>query len=101
MPAIAEVRSSTSSKWALLREALAGTNQDFTEGSLSRGIALLAIPTILEMGMESTFGLVDAFWVAGLGANAIAAVGLTESLVIVLFSVSFGLAMATTAIVAR
>jgi putative MATE family efflux protein len=88
-------------KWSVLREALAGTQQDFTEGSLSRGIALLAIPTILEMGMESTFGLVDAFWVAGLGANAIAAVGLTESLIVLLFSAAFGLAMPTTAMVAR
>jgi len=50
--------------WAFLREALAGTQQDFTEGNLSRGIALLAIPTILELGMESTFGIVDAFWVS-------------------------------------
>jgi len=88
-------------KWRFVREALAGTNQDFTQGSLSRGIALLAIPTILEMGMESTFGLVDAFWVSGLGADAIAAVGLTESLIIVLFSVAFGLAMSATAMVAR
>ena len=95
------ISSTSSGKWQFLREALAGTNQDFTEGNLSRGIALLAIPTILEMGMESTFGLVDAFWVSGLGANAIAAVGLTESLVILVFSVAFGLAMATTAMVAR
>ncbi len=95
------VTTTGSSKWNLLREALAGTHQDFTEGSLSRGIALLAIPTILEMGMESTFGIVDAFWVAGLGANAIAAVGLTESLLVLVFSVAFGMAMAATAMVAR
>jgi len=88
-------------KWSLLREALAGTRQDFTQGSLSRGIALLAIPTILEMGMESTFGLVDAFWVAALGADAIATVGLTESLIVLVFSVAFGLATAATAMVAR
>src|SRR5215467_5971651 len=87
------------SKWKFLREALAGTQQDFTEGNLSRGIALLAIPTILEMGMESTFGLVDAFWVSALGADAMAAVGLTESLIVLVFSVAFGLAMATTAMV--
>ncbi len=95
------VSTSVSSKWSLVREALAGTHQDFTEGSLSRGIALLAIPTILEMGMESTFGLVDAFWVAGIGANAIAAVGLTESLIIIVFSIAFGMATAATAMVAR
>jgi len=89
------------SKWEFLREALAGSEQDFTQGSLTRGIALLAIPTILEMGMESTFGLVDAFWVAALGADAIAAVGLTESLIVLVFSAAFGLAMGTTATVAR
>ncbi|HJT88240.1 MAG TPA: MATE family efflux transporter [Bryobacteraceae bacterium] len=95
------VASVPASKWKLLREALAGTNQDFTEGSLSRGIALLAIPTVLEMAMESTFGLVDAFWVAHLGADAMAAVGLTESLVVLIFSIAMGLSMAATATVAR
>src|SRR5215468_8947272 len=84
-----------------LKEALAGTEQDFTQGSLSRGIALLAIPTVLEMVMESTFGIVDAFWVARLGADAIAAVGLTESLVVLIFSIALGLSMAATASVAR
>jgi putative MATE family efflux protein len=87
--------------WAFLREALAGTHQDLTEGGLSRGIALLAIPTILELGMEATFGIVDAFWVASLGANAIAAVGLTESIVVLVFSLAFGLATGATATVAR
>lgn len=83
------------------KEALAGTQQDFTEGSLTRGIALLAVPTVLEMIMESTFGIVDAFWVAKLGADAIAAVGLTESLVVLIFSIALGLSMAATATVAR
>jgi putative MATE family efflux protein len=87
--------------WATIREALAGTSQDFTEGSLSRGIALLAIPTVLELAMESTFGLVDAFWVSGLGADALAAVGLTESLAVIVFTVGLGLAMAATATVSR
>jgi putative MATE family efflux protein len=88
-------------KRGFLREALAGTEQDFTEGSLTRGIALLAVPTVLEMVMESTFGIVDAFWVARLGADAIAAVGLTESLVVLIFSIALGLSMAATATVAR
>ena len=83
------------------REALGGTQQDFTQGSLTRGVALLAVPTVLEMIMESTFGIVDAFWVAKLGADAIAAVGLTESLVILIFSIALGLSMAATATVAR
>lgn len=83
------------------REALGGTQQDFTQGSLTRGIALLALPTVLEMIMESTFGIVDAFWVAKLGADSIAAVGLTESLVVLIFSIALGLSMAATATVAR
>jgi putative MATE family efflux protein len=87
--------------WRTIREALRGTDHDLTEGSLSRGIALLAIPTMLEMGMESTFGIVDAFWVSGLGANAMAAVGLTEALVALVFSLALGLSMAASATVAR
>lgn len=97
----AAARTARGGKWRLFREALAGTHQDFTEGSLSRGIALLAIPTVLEMAMESAFGLVDAFWVMKLGADAMAAVGLTESLVILIFSIALGLSMAATATVAR
>jgi len=84
-----------------LREALAGSDQDFTQGSLSRAIALLAIPTMLEMAMESTFGVVDAFWVARLGADSLAAVGLTEGLVVLVFSIALGLSTAATATVAR
>jgi len=87
--------------WRLLREALKGTSQDFTQGSLSRGIALLAIPTVVEMAMESTFGLVDGIWVSRLGAAAIAAVGLTEALLILIFSFALGLSTAATAAVAR
>jgi putative MATE family efflux protein len=86
---------------SFLREALAGTEQDFTQGSLSRGIALLAIPTVFEMAMESTFGIVDAFWVARLGSDALAAVGLTEALVILIFSIALGLSMGATATVSR
>jgi putative MATE family efflux protein len=91
----------TTGRWRLVREALSGTHQDFTEGSLHRGIALLAIPTMVEMIMESTFGVVDAFWVARLGADAVAAIGLTESLLILIFSIGIGLAAAAGAIVAR
>jgi len=93
--------SPTRRKWRFLREALAGTTQDFTQGSLTRGIALLAIPAILEMVMESTFGVVDAFWVARLGPDAMAAVGLTEAVVVIIFAIAMGLAMAATATVAR
>ena len=93
--------SPTRRRWHFLREAVGGTTQDFTQGSLSRGIALLAIPTILEMVMESTFGVVDAFWVARLGPDTMAAVGLTEAVVVLVFAIAMGLAMAATATVAR
>ena len=86
---------------SFVREALAGSNQDFTEGSLSRAIALLAIPTMLEMAMEAAFSIVDAFWVARLGADALAAVGLTEGVVVLVFSIGLGLSTAATATVAR
>ncbi len=89
------------SKWKFLKEALSGTEQDFTEGSLSRGIALLAIPTVLEMFMESTFGLVDAFWVARLGSDAIAGEGPNRILDRAHFQCGHGLSMAATATVAR
>ena len=81
--------------------ALRGTRENHTEGSLPRAIALLAIPMVLELVMESTFGLVDVFFVARLGADAVAAVGITNSMIILVFAVCMGLSMATTAMVAR
>jgi putative MATE family efflux protein len=89
------------SLWRDVKEAVSGSQQDFTEGSLSRAITLLSIPMVLEMSMESLFGIVDVFFVSRLGANAVAAVGVTESLLTILFGVAIGVSMGTTAMVAR
>src|SRR5437879_10865805 len=86
---------------AAVREAIRGSQQDFTEGSLGRAIMLLAIPMVLEMVMESLFAIVDVFWVARLGADAIATVGLAESIITLVYCVAMGLSMAITAMVAR
>src|ERR1700682_1704754 len=87
--------------WASIREALRGSHQDFTTGSLNRAILLLAVPMVLEMVLESLFGVVDVFWVGRLGANAVATVGLTESMLSLVFAVGMGLSLSTTAMVAR
>ncbi len=91
----------TPTLWQSIREALRGSHQDYTAGSLNRAILLLAIPMVLEMVLESLFAVVDVFWVSRLGANAIATVGLTESVLTLVFAVGLGLGMSTTAMVAR
>src|SRR5882762_10716851 len=87
--------------WSSIKEALRSSHQDYTTGSLNRSILLLAIPMVLEMVLESLFAVVDVFWVSRLGANAVATVGLTESVLTLVFAVGMGLGMSTTAMVAR
>ena len=87
--------------WSSVREALRGSRQDFTEVPIRRAILLLAIPMILEMAMESLFVLVDIFWVSKLGAEAVAAVGLTEAMLTLIYTVALGLGIGATATVAR
>lgn len=86
---------------ASLREAIAGSDRDFTEGSIGRAIFMLSVPMVLEMCMESLFGVVDIFFVAKLGKEAMAAAALTESTLTILFAIAMGLSMGTTAIIAR
>ncbi|MFZ1132375.1 MAG: MATE family efflux transporter [Terriglobales bacterium] len=87
--------------WSSLWEAIKGSHQDYTTGNLNRAILLLAVPMVLEMVLESLFAVVDVFWVGRLGANAVATVGLTESLLSLVFAVGIGLSLSTTAMVAR
>jgi len=82
-------------------EAVSGSDQDFTEGRLGRAILLLSIPAVLEMVMESIFVIVDIFFVSKLGSDAIATVGLTESLLTIIYAISLGLGTATTSLVSR
>jgi putative MATE family efflux protein len=89
------------SLWADLRAALRGTNADYTRIPLKRAVLLLAVPMMLELVLESTFAVVDIFFVAKLGSSAVATVGLTETYLFLLYSIAMGLAMAVTAIVAR
>lgn len=85
----------------LIAQALSGEERDYTTGSLSKAVMLLAIPMVLEMGMESVFAVVDIFFVSSLGADAVAVVGLTEAVITLIYAVAVGFGMAVTAVVAR
>ena len=87
--------------WATVREALRGSHHDYTAGPIGRAIILLAIPMVMEMVMESVFAVVDVFWVAHLGPNAVATVGLTESMLALVYTAAMGLSIGVMAMVAR
>lgn len=89
------------SLWQELKEAISGSEADYTQIDLKRAILLLAIPMILELVMESTFAVVDIYFVGKLGPSAVATVGLTETYLFLLYSIAMGLSMAVTAIIAR
>ncbi len=87
--------------FSILREAFVGTNRDFTAGPILPALVILAIPMILEMSMEALFAIVDTFFVAKLGAAPVAVVGLTESVLALIYAVGVGLSIGATATVAR
>ncbi|KAA3656032.1 MAG: MATE family efflux transporter [Calditrichaeota bacterium] len=89
------------SYWRNIIDALKGLEIDYTNANLNQAILLLSVPMVLEMAMESVFVLVDVFWVARVGTNAVAAVGLTDAAISLIYAVSHGLAMAISAVVAR
>jgi putative MATE family efflux protein len=87
--------------WQTIREALHGSRRDYTEGPVGRAILLLAIPMVLEVILESVFAVADVFWVSKLGAAAVATVGLTESMMAIVYTLAVGLSIGATATVAR
>lgn len=88
--------------WTVLRESVRGDlHHDFTEGPIGRAILLLAVPMVLEVALESVFAVADIFWVSRLGSDAVAAVGLTESLLTLIYALALGLGIGATAVVAR
>ena len=85
----------------LIKESIKGGDRDFTEGSLKSAVILLSIPMILELSLESVFAIVDMYFVGKLGANAVAVVGYTESVMSLVYSMAIGLSAAATALIAR
>lgn len=98
---IAAPRGRVAHLWSELKFAARGSRHDYTSGPIGRSIFLLAVPMVMEMMMESVFVVVDIFWVAHLGAEAVAIVGLTESMMVIIYTIAFGLSIGATATVAR
>ncbi len=96
-----ENHSLISKAYKVFRSSLNGEQRDYTQGNLSKAIILLAVPMILEFGLESVFAVVDMFFVSKLGKHAVATVGLTESVISLVYSIAIGLSTAATAVVAR
>ena len=87
--------------WRTLREAVRGSAIDYTTAPVGRAVVMLAVPMVIEMAMESIFAVADVFWVAHLGADAVATVGLTESMLTLIYTAAMGLSIGATALVAR
>ncbi len=87
--------------WVTLREAIRGSPIDYTTAPVGRAVIMLAVPMVIEMAMESIFAIADVFWVAHLGADAVATVGLTESLLTMIYTVAMGLSIGAMALVSR
>jgi putative MATE family efflux protein len=97
----ADAADGRSGIWPTLRDAVRGTPIDYTTAPVGRAVIMLAVPMVVEMAMESIFAVADVFWVAHLGADAVATVGLTESMLTMIYTVAMGLSIGATALVAR
>jgi len=87
--------------WSTFRDAVRGTSIDYTTAPIGRAVIMLSVPMVMEMAMESIFAVADVFWVAHLGANAVATVGLTESMLTIIYTVAMGLSIGAMALVSR
>lgn len=87
--------------WSLFREAVRGSDRDYTTGPIGSALILLSVPMVLEMAMESLFAVIDVFFVSRVGADAVATVGVTESMLTIVYTVAMGLGIGATAVVAR
>src|SRR3569833_4110380 len=87
--------------WSAVRESLRGSHANYTQGDIGRAILLLAVPMVLEMVMESIFAVTDVFFVAKLGADAVATEGIPESMLTIIYAIAIGLTIGVTAMVAR
>ncbi len=87
--------------WRDIRDSISGKERDYTSGSINRAIVLLSIPMVLEVALESVFGLVDIYFVSKINSTAIATVGITESLITIVYAIGIGTSMATTALISR
>jgi putative MATE family efflux protein len=94
-------RSESTGVWSTLREAIRGSPMDYTTAPIGRAVIMLAVPMVMEMAMESIFAIADVFWVAHLGADAVATVGLTESMMTMIYTAAMGLSIGAMALVAR
>src|SRR5678815_2650069 len=98
---VAVPQEDSQSLWSAVKESIRGSHRNYTTGPIGRSILLLAIPMVLEMLMESVFAVVDIFWVSHLGTDAAATVGLTESLLTLVYALAIGLSIGAMAMVAR
>src|SRR5215218_3705136 len=98
---VAIPQEESQSLWSAVKESIRGSHRDYTKGPIGRAILLLAVPMVLEMIMESIFAVVDIFWVSHLGTDAAATVGLTESLMTLVYALAIGLSIGAMAMIAR
>jgi putative MATE family efflux protein len=101
IPAGQTASPTAAGNWERIKEALRGAHHDYTDGPIGRAIFLLAVPMVLETVLESVFAVVDVFFVSRLGADAVATVGLTESMMVLIYTLAMGLGIGATATVAR